>query len=588
MNIDVIYGQGAANNAAPTGFYAAVNYAVNYLDHLFTNNVTININVSYGSILDPYTNIYSRLSSGDLGASYSNNENVESYAATRNALQGENAPGASTLPASPPISGSLYMGSAEAKALGFLGASSTLDGSIGIGTSTAWDFTPNTTPTANQYYLVGVLEHEITEVLGRVSYLDSPREYGVADLYRYSSPGVRDITPGGNGSTAYFSTDSGATNLGSWNNQISNGDLADWYPQGPAPGGNDAFNDYGDPGVISVMSASDLTLMSALGWALAPSPSVGATSFAVAAQQSIAAVTFVAVSNPIGDSITEYSFEDSGGGTGHFSVAGTVEPNGQSVTVSAVNLSSVQYVGGASAETDNLIFDAYDATTGGWLPSVSFNAVTTAPFPLSNVNDVTEAVYIGYFGRAGDPAGDSYWVNQLNAGHISQTAMASSFSVQPEATALYSFLASPSSATQAQIISFIGSVYEDLFNRAPDSGGLTYWENQLTINLGNPQAVGAFILNVISGARGADQATITNKVTVADYFTQELTADGVSFSPSANTLAHTATALVTSDSSTVLTAESTINGFFTTQSSGMGVALIGSPETSSVSGILHI
>jgi hypothetical protein len=29
-----------------------------------------------------------------------------------------------------------------------------------------------------------------------------------------------------------------------WNNQISNGDLADWYPLGPAPGGNDAFNDY--------------------------------------------------------------------------------------------------------------------------------------------------------------------------------------------------------------------------------------------------------------------------------------------------------------------------------------------------------
>ena len=219
--------------------------------------------------------------------------------------------------------------------------------------------------------------------------------------------------------------------------------------------------------------------------------------------------------------------------------------------------------------------------SGAWISSVSLSAVTTAAFPLANANDVTEAVYIGYFGRAGDPGGDSYWLNQLNGGNISEAGMAASFSVQTEATALYPFLASPSTASQAQITSFIESVYADLFNRAADSGGLAYWDNYLTTNLGNPQAVGAFILAVINGAQGTDQTTITNKVTVADYFTQELAAAGISFTSAADALAQSTIASVTSDPSTVLAAESTISSWLTTttQTSGGQAALAGTAGT---------
>jgi hypothetical protein len=269
LDINVIYGEGAANGAAPSGFYTAVNYVVSYFDDLFTNKVTININLGYGAILDPYTNSYENIGSGDLSESFRNNEMPQSYSSVVAALQAEQAPGSSALPAISPLSGSLYMGSADAQALGLDGASSALDGAVGVSASAEWDFNPNTTPTTNEYYLVGALEHEITEVMGRVSYLDIPGGYGIADLYRYSALGVRSDAPGGSGSTAYFSVDNGATKLGSWNNQVSNGDLADWYPQGPAPGGNDAFNDYSNPGAINAISSSDLTLMQALGWTVA-------------------------------------------------------------------------------------------------------------------------------------------------------------------------------------------------------------------------------------------------------------------------------------------------------------------------------
>jgi hypothetical protein len=149
LDINVIYGEGAANGAAPSGLYTAANYVVSYFDDLFSNNVTININLGYGAILDPYTNSYENIGSGDLSESFRNNETPQSYSGVVAALQAEQAPGSSALPTTSSLSGSLYMGSADAKALGLDGASSALDGAVGVSASAAWDFNSNTTPTMN-------------------------------------------------------------------------------------------------------------------------------------------------------------------------------------------------------------------------------------------------------------------------------------------------------------------------------------------------------------------------------------------------------------------------------------------------------
>ena len=570
MIINVIYGQGAANNAAPSGFYSAVNYVVNYYDTLFTNNVTININVSYGSILDPYTNTYSNLSSGDLGESYENNETPTNYATTRNVLLSENAPGASTLPSSSPDPGSLYMGSAEAKALGFLGASSTLDGSVGISANTAWDFTPNTTPTANQYYLVGVLEHEISEVMGRVSDLDTPGEYTVADLYRYSAPGVRDLTTGGKGSTAYFSIDNGTTNLGSWNNQISNGDLADWYPQGPAPGGNDAYNDYNNSGVINVVSPVDITLMEALGWTSSyVAPTVNVQNVSVAENASIAASSFITLSNTIGDNITQYTLVDTGT-NGHFTVNGVSQPDGQAFNVSS--LSGVQYVGGLMPGSDTLQVQFYDSTTNSESNFSSFTAITMAPNSLNNL--ITE-LYVGYFGRAPDPSGETYWAAQIQGG-MSLSQIAQSFSVQTKSTNLYSFLANPNTASTAAVEAFVTAVYENLFNRAPDPAGEAYWVGQLQTGA---STVGSEIVNIISGAQANDALTVDNKVTVGEYYYTHIFSHNVQFSLAS---AQAALSAVTFNSSSITTAEAIVDAYVQTAPSASQSATASQAEVNLV------
>ena len=308
-----------------------------------------------------------------------------------------------------------------------------------------------------------------------------------------------------------------------------------------------------------------------------------------AAGTTVTLAPLFSAANPLaGQAITEYQFYDvgTGGAASDSFMVGSTDEVGHSaanaITVNSSALSTVDLLAGNSSGTDTIEVRAFNGSYwGDWVSmtvDVSGNVTALSPpTTMTSAFDITEALYIGYFGRAGDPGGDSYWLNQLNAGNISETGMAASFSIQPEATALYPFLASPSTASQAQITSFIESAYTDLFNRAADTGGLAYWDNYLTTNLGNPQAVGAFILDVIFGAQSTDQTTIANKVAVAEYFTQELVSAGISFTSAASTLAIRAIASVTSTSSTVLAAESTISSWVitATQSADGEIALIG-------------
>lgn len=136
-----------------------------------------------------------------------------------------------------------------------------------------------------------------------------------------------------------------------------------------------------------------------------------------------------------------------------------------------------------------------------------------------SLNQITQ-LYVGYFGRAPDPVGLQYWLDQNQAG-MSISDIAASFAVQTEATTQYPYLSAPEVASAT---TFITSVYQNLFGRTPDADGLTYWTAQLTAD-SSPAAVAQFILNVISGAKddtnGDDLTTLNNKTTVALDWAQD-------------------------------------------------------------------
>ena len=127
-----------------------------------------------------------------------------------------------------------------------------------------------------------------------------------------------------------------------------------------------------------------------------------------------------------------------------------------------------------------------------------------------------EEFYIGYFGRAADPAGLNYFLTEEAAG-VSDQTIALQFAASAEAIATYPQLATPlllqgSAAAQAN---FLNAIYQNLFGHAADAAGLTYWEGQLAAGV----KPGLIVYQIINSALGADATALASKAGVATSYT---------------------------------------------------------------------
>ncbi len=109
-------------------------------------------------------------------------------------------------------------------------------------------------------------------------------------------------------------------------------------------------------------------------------------------------------------------------------------------------------------------------------------------------------LYVATFNRAPDFAGLNWWINSSG---FTLEQIAQSFFDQTETQTLY-----PSGTTTT---TFVTAVYDNLFNRAPDAGGLSYWVSELDNGRVSNQN---FILAVINGALDSDATILANKTTV--------------------------------------------------------------------------
>jgi len=133
---------------------------------------------------------------------------------------------------------------------------------------------------------------------------------------------------------------------------------------------------------------------------------------------------------------------------------------------------------------------------------------------MSTQSDLAE-LYTTFFNRAPDAAGLTYWVNEISTGKLSLSQVAKNWTTQ-QAEGLASL---PSTLTNTQ---FIEKIYTNILGRTADTGGSTYWLNQL-----NSGAVtrDTFALSVINGAKAnttaqgvLDTTLINNKATVGVAF----------------------------------------------------------------------
>jgi hypothetical protein len=280
---DIVWDSSVAS--APTAFKTDVEQVFQFFADTYSSPVTLYYHVGYGE----YNG--NPMGADFLGRSQYFNFPQESYSSITSQLEANatspaQADAYASLPASDPFAGqpgALFVPGAEARVLGFSDAPTTSesspDGYIGFATDTEtpWDYSanPNQTPVSGEEDFLASVEHELTEILGRGSYLgDTPHpDFSVMDLFRFTGAGTYALTPSDD--PAYFSIDGGTTNLGRWND-LTTGDTGDpgdwWSPNGSTVPAN-SFNDNSDDGIINPFTADDATLMNVLGYNFTSAPS---------------------------------------------------------------------------------------------------------------------------------------------------------------------------------------------------------------------------------------------------------------------------------------------------------------------------
>jgi len=125
-----------------------------------------------------------------------------------------------------------------------------------------------------------------------------------------------------------------------------------------------------------------------------------------------------------------------------------------------------------------------------------------------------EQLYVAYFDRPADVYGLAFWNNRLNTGG-SISEISNQFSTSAEYLATFAGL---------DLYQTVTRVYQNLFNRAPDTAGLVYWVTALT----NHSVTIANVVEVITNAALAnpasevDHVSIVSKVAAATAFTHAL------------------------------------------------------------------
>lgn len=246
----------------------AVNYVCTEYEGLFnipnrTVNVTFNVVAAA-----PSTGIFGESSTSSTGSNYSS---------IRSALIAAYAPDSADLPASDPLGGVTYaVPVVEAKALGLIANNTSTDGTFTFGAGFNYTFDPSHRAVSGEYDFIGLVEHELSEIMGRIPGMGAHGYYLPYDLFRYTGPNARGASD--NGAGVYYSLDNGATDLKNYNDAAASpgSDPQDWDSTTA-----DAYNAFASAGVEENVTPVDVTVMNSLGYAsVVPEPATAALALA--------------------------------------------------------------------------------------------------------------------------------------------------------------------------------------------------------------------------------------------------------------------------------------------------------------------
>jgi hypothetical protein len=255
-----------AANLSPadvTNVQNAFNYAAQQFQNHFTDNFQLNVLVA------------AQAGTGIVGQSNAPLLGNFTYGQVRTALVNDqtahpSADGATSianLPLADPYGGANFLvARGLGKALQLIGSDATTDGTFTFGAGWSYTYDPLNRAVSGKFDFIGIAEHEISELMGRVARLNQTGNGNRPfDVFRYTGSGTPSTAF--TDANVYFSINGGATNLKNFNANGNGGDLGDW-----ASGSNDAFNAFSSTGVLNDLTPVDFRVMDVIGYNLVPEP----------------------------------------------------------------------------------------------------------------------------------------------------------------------------------------------------------------------------------------------------------------------------------------------------------------------------
>lgn len=185
------------------------------------------------------------------------------------------------------------------------------------------------------------------------------------------------------------------------------------------------------------------------------------------------------------------------------------------------------------------------------LDEVLFRKLPPASTCTSNALDWVQKFYIAYYGRPADPDGHDYWACRMDSEGGQLSSIIDAFGQSDE------FLQRIGTLTTAEQIK---NIYLNLFNRTPDSSGISYWETELS---SGRISLASMAIAILSSALNDDAAIVENKKSVADVLSERVrNGYGCSYSDEHISTATSILAMVNNDSETINSATEIINDYF--------------------------
>ena len=125
--------------------------------------------------------------------------------------------------------------------------------------------------------------------------------------------------------------------------------------------------------------------------------------------------------------------------------------------------------------------------------------------------DLSQRLYIAYFGRPADSNGLIFWAGQLHENHSDLLDVGASFGNSPEFHSRYFGLSDEA---------LVNGLYQQLFGRDADPGGLEHYVGRL--QSGDPEwTLASIALRILNGIRAGsvDEEVVRNRVLFSQVFT---------------------------------------------------------------------